>query len=191
MRCPQCNSKRIQRDIENASALARLAGMRKLVCNQCGHVFQGFDPLNKLGRKETNPDADGANRRRSARFRVHFPTTISLVPGTGKEATSSYSGSVQGHCESINEHGVGLSLVGSRFSDEDMQRVGQRVLMRIRLPEMTLEAVGSIVNSSRLGESQKRKWLLGVKFQRMSEDDKISLSNYLEARAQTEPLLTS
>src|SRR4030095_16015204 len=97
MRCPQCDSERIQRDIDSPSALARLAGMRQLVCNKCGHVFQAFDPLNKLGRALANPDQSEANRRRSPRFGVHLPTSISLVTDPGKEAKTSYS--AQGHCD--------------------------------------------------------------------------------------------
>jgi len=89
----------------------------------------------------------------------------------------------------INEHGMELSLVGSKFPEAELTRVGGFLLVRLRLPDSTLKAVVSIVNHKRIGENQKRKWFLGVKFQQMSDEDKEQLGKYLEFRERNQPIL--
>jgi hypothetical protein len=86
---------------------------------------------------------------------------------------------------------MGLSLVGSRFPEDKLTRVGGLLFIRIKLTESTLEAVVSIVNHRRIGEDQKRKWFLGVKIHQISEGNKANLSAYLEERAQAQPLIVS
>jgi len=191
MRCPRCESERIQRDYDNAFALVRLAGVHKLLCNTCGHVFQGFDPLRKLGRKPAKRDWNLLNRRRSPRFHAHLPTTISLIEGTAKGGIAKYSEPSKGHCEAINEYGMGLSLVGSRFTEDEITRKGRLLFVRIHLPESTLEAVVSVLNHERIGEDNKRKWLLGVKIHQLSDTNKENLSAYLKKRQSEQPLIES
>jgi len=86
---------------------------------------------------------------------------------------------------------MGLSLVGSRFPEEELTRIGGLLFIRVKLPETTLEAVVSIVNCRRVGEDKKRKWFLGVKIHQISEANKASLTDYLEERAQAQPLVVS
>ena len=191
MRCPRCESERIQRDYDNAFALVRLAGVHKLLCNTCGHVFQGFDPLRKLGRAPSKRDSNLLSRRRSRRFRAHLPTAISLIEGTAKDGIARYSEPSKGHCEAINEYGMGLSLVGSKFAEHEITSKGRLLFVRIHLPEATIEAVVSILNHERIGEDQKRKWLLGVKIQQISDADKENLSAYLKKRQEEQPLIAS
>jgi hypothetical protein len=86
---------------------------------------------------------------------------------------------------------MGLSLVGSRFPEEELTRVGGLLFIRVKLTETTFEAVVSIVNTRRIGVDQKRKWFLGVKIHRISESNKANLAAYLEERAQAQPLTVS
>jgi len=86
---------------------------------------------------------------------------------------------------------MGLSLVGSRFSEEELTRIGGLLLVRVKLTGSTLEAVVSIVNTRRIGDDQKRKWFLGVKIHRISEPNKANLTAYLEERSQAQPLIVS
>jgi hypothetical protein len=164
-------------------------GMRKVLCNNCGLVFRAFDPLNKLGRTPTKREAQLTNRRRGPRYRSHLPTAISLIEQQAKDGKVTYSESSKGHCETISTFGMGLSLVGTRFSDEKLSRIGQLLFVRINLPNATIEAVVSIVNHYRFGEDTKRKWFLGVKIQQISESSKADLDAYLEKRARDEPLI--
>jgi hypothetical protein len=187
MNCPKCQSERIEGD--GAFALARLAGVRKLRCKSCGHTFRGFDPLGKLG--QTKSPKAYAHRRLSPRYPVHLPTEISLIDTTSSPGKATYSAPSRGHCESINRFGMGLSLVGSRFPEEQLTRVGGLLFIRVKLTESTLEAVVSIVNCRRIGVDQKRKWFLGVKIHRISEANKTNLAAFLAERAQSQPLIVS
>ncbi len=189
MQCPRCESKRVQRDFDNAGAVGRLIGMSKVLCNNCGLTFRRFDPSNKLRRNPAKLEANSLNRRRAPRYTVHFPTTISLVGPRTKEGKVSYSESSNGHCEAISIYGMGLSLVGTRFSEEELSRAGQLLFVRISLPSATVEAVVSILNHCRVGEDRKRKWLLGVKIYQISEESKAGLEAYLKNRALEEPLI--
>lgn len=84
---------------------------------------------------------------------------------------------------------MGLSLVGTRFSEAELSRKGQLLFVRINLPNATIEAIVSILNHRRLGEDKKRKWFLGVKIQQISESSKAELDAYLDKRALDEPLI--
>lgn len=189
MKCPRCDSQRIESDSTNGLALARIAGVRKLRCRACGHRFRGFDPLGKLGKTKT--PIRFQHRRLSPRYPAHLPTEISLVESSGGKSRATYSAASRGHCESINKFGMGLSLVGSRFPEEELTRIGGLLFIRIKLPETTLESVVSIVNYRRIGEDKKRKWFLGVKIHQISETNRANLHAYLEERAQAQPLIVS
>ncbi len=189
MQCTRCKSKRIQRDYDNANPVIRMIGMRKVLCNNCGLVFRGFDPLNKLRRTPAKREAKLLNRRRGPRYRAHLPTAISLIERQAKDEKATYAESSKGHCETLSKFGMGLSLVGTRFSDEELSRIGQLLFVSINLPSATIEAVVSIVNHHRFGEDNKRKWFLGVKVQQMSESSKADLDTYLKKRARDEPLI--
>ena len=191
IRCTRCKSNRIQRDYDEAFAIIRLAGMRKLLCNDCGHVFNGFDPLGKVNRAPTKRDPNSTVRRRSPRFKAHLPTSIALIEGKAADNKVTYSAATYGHCEAINEHGMGLSLIGSRFDERELTNVGRLLLIRIRLPEATVEAVVSLRNHKRVVENNNRRWLLGVQVHQISDDDKENLIAYLKKRQFNEPLLTT
>lgn len=191
MRCPQCESRQIQRDYDDAHALATLVGMRKLLCNNCGHVFHGFDPLGKLGRSPAKHDRTYASRRLNPRYPAHLPTAISLIQGTPTDGKVTYSDPSKGHCEEISKFGMGLSLVGSRFPEEELSRIGRLLFIRIDLPAETIELVVSIVNHRRVGENIKRKWFLGVKIHQISEADNAALLAYIEQRGEEQPLIIS
>lgn len=161
--------------------------MHKLLCNNCGLVFKGFDPQGKLQRAPATKAQDGRryrNRRRSPRFTAHLPAAISLIEGGTQPGKVAYSASSRGHCESISEFGMLLSLVGTRFGEGELSRRGRLLFVRIELPEAPVEAVVAIVTHNRTGEGQKRKWLLGVKVHQMSDADNELLVNYLVKRAE-------
>ena len=187
MRCPRCDSHRIQRDYEDARALMGLFGVRKLLCNTCGHVFHGFDPLGRHNRAPVKQEDQSHNRRQNPRFPAHLPTDISLILGTPADGKVTYSEPSKGHCDSISKIGMGLSLVGSRFLEEDLSRMGRLLFIRTHLPQTTIEAVVSILSSRRTAEN--KKWFIGVKLQQISDSDKASLVSYLKQRAEERPLV--
>jgi len=84
-----------------------------------------------------------------------------------------------------------LSLVGTRFSEADLSRIGGLLFVRVDLPEGAVEAVVKMVTSERAGEEGKKKWLLGVNIHQMSDADRERLATYVEKRRQDNPVVIS
>jgi predicted Zn-ribbon and HTH transcriptional regulator len=191
VQCPRCQSERIQRDYDDAVFFLRMFGLHKLLCNNCGLVFKGFDPLISQKRAPSEKSTQVPNRRRGPRFYVHLPTAISLIDGIPQEGKVSYSQPSRGHCETISKFGMRLSLVGTRFSEAELSRMRQLLFVRVDLPEGSIEGVVTIVTSERTGEASKKKWLLGVKIHQMSAADRERLTGYLQKRGNEAPVLVS
>jgi hypothetical protein len=84
-----------------------------------------------------------------------------------------------------------LSLVGTRFGENELTRRGRLLFVRIDLPDGPIESVVAIVTHERTGEAQRRRWLLGVKVHQMADTDTEQLTAYLERRATGEPVVIS
>lgn len=168
-----------------------MVGMHKLLCNNCGLVFKGFDPLGSHQRAPSEQKKRGHNRRRGARFYAHLPSGISLIDGNVQVGKASYSQPARGHCETISKFGMKLSLVGTRFSEADLSKMGRLLFVRVDLPEGSIEAVVTIVSSERTGDDAKKKWLLGVSIHQMADADRERLGAYLEKRLQETPVIIS
>jgi len=191
MRCPRCNSPRIQLDYDDAVIVLRLVQMKKVLCNNCGLVFKGFDPLGKLRRAPSKQANPVHNRRRGPRYDVHLPAAISLIDGNVPTGKVSYSQPSRGHCEAISKIGMGLSLVGTRFPEDALSQPGRLLFVRVDLPEGAIQAVVAIITHDRIGVGKQRRWLLGVKTQQISHADTDRLAAYLETQDQTTPLVIS
>jgi len=190
MRCPRCESERIQRDYDDAVVVLRLIGLHKLLCNNCGLVFKGFDPLRTVQRvpsEEKQPER--VNRRRGARYNVHLPAAISLIDDKVQVGKVTYSEPSRGHCETISKFGMSLSLVGARFTEGDLSRVGRLFFVRIDLPDGPIEAVVALVTHDRAGEERRKKWSLGVRIHQMSDEDMERLEAYLKTRGESAPVV--
>jgi rubredoxin len=188
VQCPRCKSERIQRDYDDAIVVLRMVGLHKLLCNNCGLVFKGFDPLGTQQRAPSEKVKKVRNQRRGPRFYAHLPAAISLIDGKVQVGKVSYSQPSRGHCETIGEFGMGLSLVGTRFSEAELSRKGGLLFVRIDLPEGPFEAVVTIVTSDRVGDEGKKKWAIGVNIHQIADADGERLAAYLEKRSQGEPL---
>jgi hypothetical protein len=152
-------------------------------------MFQGFDQGRKLRRAPTKRAASAPNCRTAPRYNAHLPVTISLVERDARTGEISYSRPSAGHCENISKFGMGLSLVGTHFSEKQLSRVGRLLLVRLNLPNGAIEVVVRIVTCDRIGAATKSKWFLRVKLLQISKADTTRLTAYLEKRAQAEPLL--
>ena len=122
---------------------------------------------------------------------MHLPSAISLIDSKVQVGKASYSAPSRGHCETISKFGMGLSLVGTRFGEAELSQIGRMLFVRLDLPDGPIEAVITIVSSSRAGEGAKRKWQLGAKIHQMSDPDRERLATYLEKRAAGEPVVIS
>jgi predicted Zn-ribbon and HTH transcriptional regulator len=189
MQCPRCQSERIQRDYDDAVFFLRIFGLHKLLCNNCGLVFKGFDPLRAHQREPSEKPKHVRNRRRGPRYYAHLPSAISLIDGKAQTGKVSYSQPSRGHCETISKFGMGLSLAGTRFLETDLSGIGGLLFVRVDLPEGPIEAVVTIVTAERAGEAAKRKWLIGVNIQQISDENRERLTAYLEKRRVGEPLI--
>jgi hypothetical protein len=190
MDCPRCHSERIQRDYDDAVFFLRAVGMHKLLCNNCGLVFKGFDPQGKFQREpaeaaKRNIAKAVPNRRRGPRFNAHLPANISLIEGDAQVGKATYSQPSRGHCEAISKYGMLVSLVGTRFEEAELSRTGRLLLIHIELPNGLVEAVVSIVTHERTGEEQRKRWLLGVETRQISDEHGELLAEYLERRRTT------
>jgi hypothetical protein len=168
-----------------------MVGMHKLLCNNCGLVFKGFDPLGTRQRAPSGQKKEFRNRRRGPRFYTHLPSAISLIDGNAQVGKVSYSQPSRGHCETIGRFGMKLSLAGTRFSETDLSTIGRLLFVKVDLPEGPIEAVVKIVSSDRVGEDAKKKWLLAVNIQQMTETDMSRLDDYLEKRFKNDPVIIS
>ena len=166
-----------------------MAGLRELLCNNCGLEFKGFDPMRKLERKPVH-QRESMNTRRFARYNVHLPATISLVERNVLTWEVSYSQSCRGHCETISQGGMALSFVGSRFPKEQITKPGCALYVTVNLPTCIIAAVLSTVTCEKLGTNGQTKWAVGTKIMQISDADTARLAAYLEKRAQTEPIMT-
>ena len=166
-----------------------MVGMHNLLCNNCGLVFKGFDPLGAHQCAPLDDAKPDSNKRRGPRFYAHLPTAISLIDGDARGGKVSYSQPSRGHCEAIGTFGMRLSLVGTRFPEAELSRIGRLLFIRIDLPQGPTEAVVAIVTSDRAGEEGKKKWILGVKIHQISDADRERLTTYLEKRAKGETLI--
>jgi hypothetical protein len=84
-----------------------------------------------------------------------------------------------------------LSLVGTRFGEEELSQPGRLLFVRVDLPNGPVEAVVAIVTNERVGEGQKRRWLLGVRIQQMSDGDTGILDEYLEKRSGSDSVIVA
>jgi predicted Zn-ribbon and HTH transcriptional regulator len=191
VQCPRCHSERIQRDYDDAVFFIRMFGLHKLLCNNCGLVFKGFDPLGEHQREPSDKAKPVNNRRRGPRFYAHLPAAISLIDGAPQAGKVSYSQPSRGHCETIGTFGMQLSLAGTRFSEADLSHPGRLLFVRVDLPEGPIEAVVTIVTSERAGEEGKKKWVLGVKIHQISDESKERLAAYLAKRTHEAPVIIS
>jgi len=191
MRCPRCESERIQRDYDDAVIVLRAIGLHKLLCNNCGLVFKGFDPLRTRQREPAGKEPKQEhNRRRAPRYNVHLPTAISLIDDKGRIGKVTYSEPSRGHCDTISKFGMNLSLVGARFTEGELSRIGRLLFIRIDLPDGAVEAVVILVTHDRAG-GERKKWSLGVKVHQMSDDDTQRLETYLQKLASERPVVIS
>ena len=191
MRCPRCNSSRIQRGYKGLVAPLRLLGMHELLCNNCNLEFKSLDPFKKFKRTRSIEKEPSYNRRRAPRYQAHLPATIHLAEKNNAGKVS-YSRSSRGHCEVIGKFGAALAFVGTRFAEEEVARVGRLLFVTIDLPNGRIEALVTIIIHQRTGGDEgKRQWLIGGAFSNINEESVAVLSDYLAKRSAASPVLAA
>jgi hypothetical protein len=167
-----------------------MVGLHVLLCNRCGLEFKGLQLFGTVERKPAYEIENPANRRRVPRYNVHLTASIHLAEKNEETGKISYSESSRGHCEAISKFGLALSLVGTRFVDSELMRVGRLLYVMLNLPTGPVDVVVSVVTHERSrGEAGAGKWLIGTSIVSISESDNAKLATYLERLATTEPVL--
>jgi hypothetical protein len=190
MRCPRCNSSRIQRGYDAIAVLSQLIGRHELLCNNCNLEFKSIDLFKKFKRARSAEKEPSHNRRRAPRYPAHLPATIHLAEKNSDAGKVSYSRSSRGHCEVIGKFGVALAFVGTRFAEEEVARVGRLLFVTIDLPNGRIEALVTILTYQRTGsEEGKGHWLVGGAFSNINEENTAILAAYLAKRAEAAPML--
>ncbi len=190
MRCPRCNSSRIQRGYNAVAVLSQLVGMQELLCNNCGLEFKSMDLFKKFKRARSVEKEPSHNRRRAPRYQAHLPATIHLAEKNSDAGKVSYSRSSRGHCEVISKFGAALAFVGTRFAEAEVARVGRLLFVTIDLPNGRIEALVTILTYQRKGnEEGKGHWLIGGPFSNINEENSATLSAYLAKRAEAASML--
>jgi len=190
MRCPRCNSSRIQRGYKGVLVPLRLLGMHELLCNNCNLEFKSLDPFKKFKRARSGEKEPSYNRRRAPRYPAHLPATIHLAEKNSDTGKVSYSRSSRGHCEVIGKFGLALAFVGTRFAETEVARVGRLLFVTIDLPNGRIEALVSILTYERSrSEEGQGHWLVGGAFANINEESVAILSDYLAKRAEAAPVL--
>lgn len=190
MRCPRCNSSRIQRGYKGVLGPLRLLGMHELLCNNCNLEFKSLDPFKKFKRARSVEKEPSYNRRRATRYPAHLPATIHLAEKNRDTGKVSYARSSRGHCEVIGKFGVALAFVGTRFAEEEVARVGRLLFVTIDLPNGRIEALVTILTYQRTGSKEgKGHWLVGGAFANINEESVAVLSDYLAKRSEAAPVL--
>ena len=182
MWCPRCKSSRIQRGYNDSLIVLQLAGLRELLCNNCGLEFKGFDPLRRLPKAAVKRKKLEPNQRRAPRYKVCLPATISLVERNILTWDVDYTRPSRGHCETISQLGMAFSFVGSRFSEQHLTQPGSFLFVTVDLPVGAIAAVVSIVDCERPVKG-RASWLVGTTISQMSERDAGLLASYIKNRS--------
>ena len=190
MRCPRCDSSRIQLGYNAVVVPLRLLGLHERLCNNCNLEFKSLGPFQKFKRKRSEEKESAYNRRRVPRYQAHLPATIYLAEKNSDTGKVSYSRSSLGHCDVLSKYGAGLAFAGTRFAEAEVARVGRLLFVTIDLPGGRIEALLSVLTYQRTSnEEGKGHWLVGGAFSNINEASTTLLSAYLEKRAAAEPLL--
>src|SRR5688500_9784420 len=110
IKCPRCESLRIQLGYKKRSLLARLAGKDEFLCNNCGLEFKSVDSSGKVKRKPSSAVDQSANRRRAPRYKSRLAASISLAEKDADSGKLLLSKKSRGRCETISSVGMSLSF---------------------------------------------------------------------------------
>ena len=183
MRCPRCDSTRIQRGYKDTSVVVRIAGRHELLCNNCGLEFTGHKWSGVFHRVPGKAAGPNITRRRAPRYKVHLPVTIRLV-NTETNDQPSFSTAVRGHCQTLSSLGMALSFVGSRLDPREFAKPGRLLLVVINLAGSAIEVVVKTITHDRIENKHgPASWFVGTSIVQISEADRAQLLSYLERRS--------
>jgi hypothetical protein len=117
-----------------------------------------------------------ADRRRSPRYRVSLPVSVSLLDAEA----SAEPALVQGRTRDVSSDGIGVILPNIRVGGRYL--VGDSVTLRVmlKLPESYARLYGTPVRYEKLETASDKGFLVGIRLTETSERDQALLINYIK-----------
>jgi c-di-GMP-binding flagellar brake protein YcgR len=117
-----------------------------------------------------------ADRRRSPRYRVSLPVSVSLLDAEA----SAEPALVQGRTRDVSSDGIGVILPNIRVGGRYL--VGDSVTLRVmlKLPESYARLYGTPVRYEKLETAGDKGFLVGIRLTETSERDQALLINYIK-----------
>jgi hypothetical protein len=117
-----------------------------------------------------------ADRRRSPRYRVSLPVSVSLLDAEA----SAEPALVQGRTRDVSSDGIGVVLPNIRVGGRYL--VGDSVTLRVtlKLPDGYTRLYGTPVRYEKLETATDKGFLVGIRLTDTSERDHALLVNYIK-----------
>lgn len=117
-----------------------------------------------------------ADRRRSPRYRVSLPVSVSLLDAEA----SAEPALVQGRTRDVSSDGIGVILPNIRVGGRYL--VGDSVTLRVtlKLPDGYARLYGTPVRYEKLETASDKGFLVGIRLTETSERDHALLVNYIK-----------
>jgi hypothetical protein len=119
-----------------------------------------------------------ADRRRSPRYRVSLPVSVSLLDAEA----SAEPALVQGRTRDVSSDGIGVILPNIRVGGRYL--VGDSVTLRVtlKLPDGYARLYGTPVRYEKLETATDKGFLVGIRLTETSERDQALFVNYIKSQ---------
>ncbi|MCA1565251.1 MAG: hypothetical protein LC803_06390 [Acidobacteria bacterium] len=113
-------------------------------------------------------------RRRNARFAARIPFNVSVAdPKGGGAAGAKPPASLAGRTRDLGEHDLNLVVPSIRIGGDYITLKENRLSIKLELPSGVVDLIATPARFQQLdGESAGEGYLVGVRIERMSEDDR-------------------
>ena len=181
LRCPRCESARVQLGYGDPPLHLRLLCIRELLCNNCNLEFRGFALPRQVKRGRSDQPDDTRNRRRAPRFKVRLPLLVRQIVRGHFGGESEYSPAVNGHTRDISKIGIAVVIPGEAAEGYDFSDPGKRLQIWLRLPAGTTVVMKVVPASRDEGDGGAgRVRVIGTHIWTMSEADRAAFDGYID-----------
>ena len=178
LRCPRCESARVQLGYGDPPLHLRLLCIRDLLCNNCNLEFRGFALPRRVKRGRSDQPDDTRNRRRAPRFSVRLPLLVRQIVRGHFGGEAEYSPTVNGHTRGLSKIGIAFAIPRDAAEGYDFSDPGKRLQIWLRLPAGTVMMKVAPVSKAEGGGG--RVCVIGAHIGSMSEADRAALHSYID-----------
>jgi hypothetical protein len=124
------------------------------------------------------------NRRRAPRYQTHLEVGLALsvsLPGAKARAQQSEQLKLAGYTRDISESGLAIIMPAIRIGGQYITEGNRTLQIILKLPTGIVKLHGTPARYSPLDEdATDTGYLIGIKIERMSDDDRVLFKAYLE-----------